>query len=380
MMRSACGLAAFGSFVVISARASRIAARDVAARPMLAPLPIEPRELLGGNVVRLRRDALMIALPLLAFLATPWSVTSHIEAAWRVGALLLAVVLGADAAASVSFLTVGAGSRKGPGGSFVVESILVLVPLVGVATASYAWAAIVPLAALALVARQARNSALGCVRWLDDADDFERETPIWRALLVLGAFQSAQVLSGRLVGLSALDEATRIAIAYAVSSVVLVALTAHARRDAPRMRAFPEKRSAMWLGLGAIAGLVSGALAILYLMGIRKLGVELPETSGPSRITMGVVAIGLAPLAEEIFFRGWLLSCIEESITVVRRRRWLTPIVSAFAFAAVHPPISFVPVFILGLVASILFARTRALGPGIAAHACHNAIAFFLAS
>ncbi len=35
-----------------------MAARDVSARPLLAPLPIEPRGLLGGKVSRLQKDAL----------------------------------------------------------------------------------------------------------------------------------------------------------------------------------------------------------------------------------------------------------------------------------------------------------------------------------
>lgn len=376
MVRGACGLAAFGAFVVVTARAQRMATRDVAARPLLAPLPIEPRELLGGKVVRLRRDALLVALPAVALLGTPWPLALRVEVAWRVATLLLAVVLSAKAAASVAFLTVGAGSKKGPGGSFVVESVLVLVPLVGVVTAPYAWSVAVPLAALGLVAREAGKSGLGCVRWLDDADDFERETPIWRALLVLGAFQSAQVLTGRLVGLSELDEGTKLAIAYAASSIVLVALTAHARREAPRMRVLPERP--LWILAGALGGIASGALAIGYLVFIKKIGVELPETSGASRVAIAVMAIGLAPFAEEIFFRGWLFTCIEDELSP-GRKPWLAPLLGAFAFAAVHPPLSFAPVFVLGLVASLLFARTRALGPGIVAHVVHNGLALLLA-
>jgi membrane protease YdiL (CAAX protease family) len=92
------------------------------------------------------------------------------------------------------------------------------------------------------------------------------------------------------------------------------------------------------------------------------------------------MAIGLAPLAEEIFFRGWLYSCIEDELAASNRKRWLGPLISAFAFAAVHPPLSFVPVFVLGLVASLLFARTRALGPGIVAHLFHNGLAVLLAA
>ncbi|MBX3258838.1 MAG: CPBP family intramembrane metalloprotease [Labilithrix sp.] len=376
MIRGASGLAAFGAFVVVTARASRMAARDVAARPLLAPLPIEPRELLGGNVGRLRRDALLVALPAVLLLATPWPLALRLEVAWRVGALLLAVVLAAEAAASIAFLTVGAGSRRGPGGSFVVESVLVLIPLVGVATAPYAWAVVVPLAALGLVAREAGRSGLRCVRWLDDGDDFERETPIWRALLVLGAFQSTQVLTGRLVGLSELDEATKLAIAYAASSLVLVALTLHARRGAPRMRVLPERPA--WLAAAAVLGALSGVLAAGYLVLARRLGADVPEAAGASRAAIAITAVGLAPFAEEVFFRGWLFGCIEDELSPPRR--WLAPLLSAFACAAVHPPLSFAPLFVLGLSAGLLFARTRAIGPGIVAHLVHNGLALLLAA
>jgi len=130
---------------------------------------------------------------------------------------------------------------------------------------------------------------------------------------------------------------------------------------------------------GVFGGIASGGLALGYLVLLERLGVELPETSGASRAAIGVMAIGLAPFAEEIFFRGWLLTCIEDELSP-RRRPWLAPLVGAFAFAAVHPPLSFVPVLALGLVTSLLFARTRALGPGIVAHVLHNGLAVLLAS
>ena len=377
MIRGACGLAAFGAFVVVTARASRMAARDVAARPLLAPLPIEPRALLGGNVARLRRDALLVAAPAVLLLATPWALAVRLEAAWRVGALLVAVALAAKAAASIAFLTVGAGSRRGPGGSFVVESVLVLVPLVGVATAPYAWAVVVPLAALGLVAREAGRSGLRCVRWLDDGDDFERETPIWRALLVLAAFQSAAVLAARLVSLSELDEATGLAIASGASSLVLLALTLHARRSAPRMHLFPER--AGWLVAAALLGALSGGLAAGCLVAARRLGVDAPDVAGASRVAVAIATVGLAPFAHEVFFRGWLFGCIEDELSP-SRRRWLAPVLCAFAFAAVRPPVSFVPSFVLGLLAGLLFARTRAIGPGIVAHLVHAALALLLSA
>lgn len=45
-----------------------------------------------------------------------------------------------------------------------------------------------------------------------------------------------------------------------------------------------------------------------------------------------------------------------------------------------HPPLSFAPLFVLGLSAGLLFARTRAIGPGIVAHLVHNGLALLLAA
>lgn len=367
------------AFVVVSQRGARMARRDVASRPLLAPLPIEPHALLVGKVSRLRRTALIIVAPTLALLATPWNVAMHVEIAWRVIALVLATVVATNAATAIAFLTVGAGSKKGPSGTFEFESVLVLFPVLAIVSAPSAWSVLVPLTAVALVAREAMRSALGCVRWLDDADDFERETPIWRALLALGAFQSTQMVTERLLALSDLGAGTKVALAYASSSAVLVALTVHARREAPHMRALPRGRA--WMLLGIPLGLGTGTFALGYLRVLRCFDVVSPDESHPgaSRMAIAVTALAIAPIAEELFFRGWLLPCVEDEIRVARRR-WLAPVACAFAFAAVHPPLSFVPTFVLGLIASALFMRTRSLGPSIVVHLVHNAIAVVLAS
>jgi membrane protease YdiL (CAAX protease family) len=334
MIRLACGVAAFGSFVVVTARASRMASRDVAARPLLAPLPIEPRALLAGKVSRLRRDAMFVCIP------------------------LIAAALAAKAAAAIAFLTVGAGSRRGPMGGFVVESVLVLVPFLGVATAPIAWATVIPLLALGFVAREAGNSALGCVRWIDDNDDFERETPIWRALLVLAAFQSTANLTERLVDMSGFAPGIRLAVQNAASALVLLAMTLHGRRDAPAIRFRPER--GVLIGVGAFAGIVTGLVGFVF---------RSPPPEG--RWLLAAIAIAVMPIAEEIFFRGWLLPCIEDELAPGFRRKWLTPLLGAFAFAAAHPITDFVPLFALGLVTSMLFLRTRALLPCVSAHLLH---------
>jgi len=46
-----------------------------------------------------------------------------------------------------------------------------------------------------------------------------------------------------------------------------------------------------------------------------------------------------------------------------------------FAFAVVHPTLSFVPVFVLGLVTGALAIHRRSLTACVVAHALYNALA-----
>ena len=82
----------------------------------------------------------------------------------------------------------------------------------------------------------------------------------------------------------------------------------------------------------------------------------------------------MAPLAEELFFRGFLYGGL---------RRYGVPIaavVSGLVFGGVHiggSPIGFlVPLAVLGIILALLYERTGSLYPPIALHALNNSIAF----
>jgi membrane protease YdiL (CAAX protease family) len=302
---------------------------------------------------------------------------------WRGGAAVIALLLAASATVAIAFLTQGLGGMKVLGGNVGIETTLVAMPLLAVAAAPYMWSAIVSLACLGMLAFEARRSALRCVRWIDDADDFERETPVWRVLLVFASFQAAQTLGRRALSLVALDEQVQAAFSYAAAALVLLALTIHGRRGLPRMRALPANGTALWLFVGVMAGTGSGSLAIGYRHVLRVLGVEAPPLaqSIDARMVILAVTVVLAPLVEEIFFRGWLQNAISGELP--ERRAWLASLLAAFAFASVRPPLAFLPIFVLGIVCGTLYARTRSVVPCIAAHATHVSVAlaarYFLA-
>ncbi len=373
-VRSVGFVAIFSGFAVVQARATRMVVRDASARAMLAPLPIAPRDLLQGKTRALVVHALLVVAPYFLLLALPGAAALHLEVLWRGGAAVTALVLAASATVAVAFLTQGLGGTKVLGGNVGIETTLVAMPLLAVAAAPYLWNALVSLACLALLTFEARRSALRCVRWIDDAEDFERETPVWRALLVYASFQAVQALGLRALALAPIDAPLQSALASAIAALALFALTLHGRRGLPRMRALPERRSLAYLVAGVGLGLGSGALAVGFRQLVRSMGLDVPldAAEGDGRGVVAFVAILLTPLAEEIFFRGWLQNTIEGEL--LERRRWLAPLLTAFAFASLRTPMSFVPVLVLGLVTGLLYARTRGVVPGIAAHVVHVAV------
>jgi membrane protease YdiL (CAAX protease family) len=253
--------------------------------------------------------------------------------------------------------------------------MLLFLPLVTVATAPFVWSAVVAVGCSALLSIEARTAALGCVRWQDDGETFDRETPVWRALLVFTAFQATQALALQILGLSALAADDAVAIAYVASAVVLLALTFYEQGGRTASSLLPV--SAFVLVAGVLGGLVSGALALGYGRLVASLGIDVPRIAvGPGRYAMAAALVLAAPIAEETFFRGWLQDVVH--LQYERRGHWFAVGVTAFAFAAIHPPLSFVPVFVLGLVTGVLRASSGSITAGIVAHALHNAIVLFL--
>lgn len=92
------------------------------------------------------------------------------------------------------------------------------------------------------------------------------------------------------------------------------------------------------------------------------------------RALMGVVAVALAPLAEEILFRGILYAALKGA--GFRRLAWWG---TALLFAAVHWNVpTFLPLLLFALVLTWLYERTGNLLAPVAAHALFNALNFAL--
>src|SRR5215210_7393678 len=99
------------------------------------------------------------------------------------------------------------------------------------------------------------------------------------------------------------------------------------------------------------------------------------EASVSALVGYGVLLAFVAPLAEEVFFRGFVFGVLREKIGMA----W-GALATGVVFGAVHvagSPIETVGVLIiLGVLLCLLFVRTGSLLPCIALHAINNAISF----
>ena len=128
-----------------------------------------------------------------------------------------------------------------------------------------------------------------------------------------------------------------------------------------------------------MAGMAAAALGVAYLIVLRKVPFFQPflEEQRETLKTLkegglewlAVLAVAGAPLFEEYLFRGLVFRGMRRSMTLLP-----AVLASAGVFAVVHPPLSFVPVFGLGVAAALSFEATGILLAPILAHVVYNGI------
>lgn len=92
----------------------------------------------------------------------------------------------------------------------------------------------------------------------------------------------------------------------------------------------------------------------------------------------GYLAIGiLAPLAEELVFRGAILRKLLNAFG--EKWHWIAIVISAVIFGAVHGNIpQFVHAFAIGLLIGWMYYRTHSIIPGVLFHWVNNTIAYVM--
>ncbi|MEP7133908.1 MAG: type II CAAX endopeptidase family protein [Chloroflexota bacterium] len=110
--------------------------------------------------------------------------------------------------------------------------------------------------------------------------------------------------------------------------------------------------------------------AALALFGVNTQGDQIFEIFNQlqSPIWFFVVGAVVAPIVEEIFFRGFLFQGFRA------KYGWLPAVLlSSAIFGAAHlDPVSLIPTFVLGCVLAYIYHRSNSVWPGILFHAAIN--------
>jgi len=135
---------------------------------------------------------------------------------------------------------------------------------------------------------------------------------------------------------------------------------------------------------GAMGGLVLGLFAAGYLAVLRHIPAiaEMIRQSQEQmakipnlKLSYAVMAVGFAPFAEEYLFRGLLFRALDREWG-----GWRAVVGSAAFFAIYHPPLSWLPVTLLGIANALLFKKTGRLASAVVLHMVYNAAVLAWAS
>ena len=140
-----------------------------------------------------------------------------------------------------------------------------------------------------------------------------------------------------------------------------------------------------WLGagIGLALGVAFGAFGHGYGWALEQLpewgdafrtARQALQADPSARPWLFVMAVAIAPLAEEFLFRGLLFRALDREWGGARAV-WG----SACFFAVYHPPLAWIPVAIVGAACAVLFRRSGHLMPCVLLHMTYNAVVVWLA-
>ncbi len=170
------------------------------------------------------------------------------------------------------------------------------------------------------------------------------------------------------------------------TALVAAALFFAALIARPRAWHFGLRRTAFWPAVGwAVLGLVSFYLFAAIYGAIVQPDAEqgITESSAPTRGRWGLIVAGcvvmiLAPLAEEVFFRGFLYASLRSKFGIAA-----AALVNGVVFGLVHfgfdgldQLLILPPLMVLGVIFCLVYEKTGSLWPAVGMHAFNNSIAY----
>ena len=164
--------------------------------------------------------------------------------------------------------------------------------------------------------------------------------------------------------------------AYSIAGAITFALfrLVYWRSKTTGIPAVLGAHAAKSLGWGVAAGVAAALGGLTYIYALKRfdLGQDLMRESAQglsASVWIPLLAIVGAPIFEEFIFRGLIFGGLRRSMGAL-------PAIGASAavFAIVHPPLSMIPVFVLGVCAAIAYDRTKVLLAPMIAHGLYNAV------
>jgi membrane protease YdiL (CAAX protease family) len=166
-------------------------------------------------------------------------------------------------------------------------------------------------------------------------------------------------------------------LALAVSAVALAAYVARPQAWHFGLRRTPLGRAVKWAVIVLVAYF---AFQILYALSVhpdekqttlKDLGAG---SGGLITVVIGLVVVGMAPVIEEFFFRGFFYTSLRNRFSFVAAAA-----INGIVFGALHAQTgvqAVPPLVVLGIALCVLYEATGSILPGIALHALNNMLAF----
>jgi hypothetical protein len=218
-------------------------------------------------------------------------------------------------------------------------------------------------------------------------DEVARRLTASRGFIGLGVAIVGVIVASGLVAIpfalagADLDGGGFVIVGTIVQDLVMIAAAYFVTADlgSPTPRTFglrPFKSSAFgWMFVALVTYLI---LTSIYTVLVDPPSEQLPSGLEDAdqnllvAIATGMLLVAVAPLAEEIFFRGFLYQAFRNSYGVLPGA-----LLSAVIFGAIHFEFfKLVQLAILGVILALLFEKTQSLWPPIMLHALNNSLAY----